>query len=513
MRPSAMEGIESNRDTVNSGGSGDIAAVRDCYLSGRIADALHAAQTLLDRHPDHAELLNLAGVCYMALGDDKAAEAALRRGSQAAPESADISNNLGVLYRKMGRQDEAERWFRRAVATAPGHGQALLNLGLQLRSARRLDEARHAISQAIEMAPDNHQAWNVLGLVLKDLRRFDEADVAHRRALALDPHNASYRLNLGNLLLYRNNWPEGLPLFEARCEAGLQGAFSSSPGLPFPQWRGESLAGASLLIWPEQGYGDQIQLVRYVRRIKESGARHVTLVCDAATLALFSLMPEVDALVPRERFNPSACPRHDFWTYIWSIPLNLKSGPGSIPSELPYLFAPATAASKWERFFPKRRLRVGLVWRGNPRNENDHVRSLPSLRTLEPLWGIGGVTFVSLQKEADGDQLRSEIGDRFILNLGNRAADFADMAGIISRLDLVVGVDTAVVHLAAALGKPTWILLSNVATDWRWTCEGPTSIWYPGAVRLFRQEVGDTDWSGVVALVADALSAVRKAKP
>jgi Flp pilus assembly protein TadD len=508
-----MERIDSNSDTVNSPGSGDIAAIRDCYLSGRFADALRAAQTLLDRHPDHAELLNLAGVCYMALGDDKAAEAALHRGSQAAPESADIGNNLGVLYRETGRQDEAERWFRHAIATAPGHGQALLNLGMQLRSAKRLDEAQHAISRAIEVAPDNHQAWNVLGLVLKDLRRFNEADIAHRRAMALDPHNASYRLNLGNLLLYRNNWSEGLPLFEARCEAGLQGTFSSSPEVPFPQWRGESLAGASLLIWPEQGYGDRIQLVRYVKRIKESGARHVTLVCNAATLALFSSMPEVDALVARERFDPSACPRHDFWTYIWSIPLNLKSEPESIPSELPYLFAPATAASKWERFFPKRRFRVGLVWKGNPGNENDRVRSLPSLKTLEALWQIEGITFVSLQKEATGEVLRSGIGDRFILNLGSRAADFADMAGIISRLDLVVGVDTAVMHLAAALGKPAWLLLSNVATDWRWTSEGSASIWYPGVVRLFRQDVGDTDWSGVVARVADALSAVRKAKP
>lgn len=156
---------------------------------------------------------------------------------------------------------------------------------------------------------------------------------------------------------------------------------------------------------------------------------------------------------------------------------------------------------------------MGLVWKGNPGNENDRVRSLPSLKTLEALWQIEGITFVSLQKEATGEVLRSEIGDSFILNLGSRTADFADMAGIISRLDLVVGVDTAVMHLAAALGKPAWILLSNVATDWRWTSEGSASIWYPGVVRLFRQDVGDTDWSGVVARVADALSGVRKAKP
>lgn len=508
-----MAGADPGTDAVNRDGNGDIALVRECYLSGRFAEAIGVAQLLMDSHPEDAELLNLAGVCYLKLGNYSAAESYLLDAARVAPESGDIGNNLGVLYRTMGWQDKAERWFRAAIAAVPTHGHALLNLGLQLRSARRLKEAEHVISCAIAQVPGNHQALNALGLVLKDQRRFHEAEIALRQAVALEPGNPSYRLNLGNLLLYQNNWTEGLALFEARCEAGLQGTYSNSPGLPFPQWRGEPIAGASLLIWPEQGYGDQIQLVRYVRKIKESGARHVTLVCNAATLALFSSMPEVDALIAREQFNPSACPRHDYWTYIWSIPLNLRSDPASIPAELPYLFAPAASASKWERYFPKRRFRVGLVWKGNPGNENDHVRSLPGLRTLEPLWQTEGVTFVSLQREATAEVLRSAIGDRFILNLGSRATDFADMAGIISRLDLVVGVDTAVVHLAAALGKPAWILLSNVATDWRWTCDGSTSIWYPGVVRLFRQDVGDTDWSGLIARVAEALSTVRRAKP
>ncbi|WP_249196531.1 glycosyltransferase family 9 protein [Burkholderia cenocepacia] len=158
---------------------------------------------------------------------------------------------------------------------------------------------------------------------------------------------------------------------------------------------------------------------------------------------------------------------------------------------------------------PKGRLRVGLVWQGNPGHANDRVRSLPGLQTLAPLWDIDGVTFVSLQKGANEADLRAGIGDRFIVNLGNRTTDFADVAAIVARLDLVIGVDTAVMHLSAALGKPAWILLSNVGTDWRWSGAGTTSVWYPGVVTLFRQAVTETDWSGVVARVSLALSAMR----
>ena len=485
-----------------------VASVRECFAQGHFDAAIQAAQVLLEQDCDHAELLNIVGVCHLKLGNFGASEACLTQAAQAAPQSADVDNNLGVLHQMVGRRDDAERSFRRAISKTPGHGEALLNLGMLLRSQHRLKEAEHVIRSAIAHAPGNHEALNALGLVLKDLCRYDEADAAYRHALALRPQSAAYRLNLGVLLLYQGNWIEGLPLFEARYETDLKDVFASPPPVSFPQWRGETLEGASLLVWPEQGHGDQIQLVRYVRKIKDLGAKRITLVCSAATRSLFATLPEADAVIAREAFDPSTCPPHDFWTYLWSIPFNLREMPTSIPADLPYLRAPRNAASKWERLMPRGRMRVGLVWRGSSNNANDFARSLPSLKTLEPLWQVEGITFVSLQKEVSGADLQRETGDRFIVNLGNRVSDFSDVAAIVSRLDLVIGVDTAVMHLSAALGKPTWILLSNVGTDWRWTCADSMSAWYPGVLTLFRQDAEETDWSGVVARVAHALSLI-----
>ncbi|KML18381.1 MULTISPECIES: tetratricopeptide repeat protein [Burkholderia] len=484
----------------------DTAFIREHYFRGQFLEAVRAAQALLDACPDDAELLNLAGACHLALGNHADAETCLTRAARGRPWFADAHNNLGVLYQAQARHEASESAFRHALAAQPVHPGALLNLGRLLRSTRRLREAESVIAQLIELTPDNHEAMNVLGLILKDQGRLNLAKAAYRRAVELQPDHALYMLDLANALLYDGNWIEGLPLFEARHAPLFQGAFSSPPPVPFPQWRGETIVGATLLIWPEQGHGDLIQLARYIRKLKSLGAARITLVCSAATLSLFAALPDADAVVPRENFRASACPIHDFWTYVWSIPHHLKEQPSTIPAELPYLRAPANAASRWERFIPKGRLRVGLVWRGNPLNANDQVRSLPALKILRPLWKIEGVTFVSLQKDAAVTEMQSESAHGFIVNLGSRAGDFADVAAIISRLDLVIGVDTAVVHLAAALGKPTWILLSNIATDWRWAARGSTSIWYPGVVTLFRQEVDELDWSSVVSRVARALS-------
>jgi Flp pilus assembly protein TadD len=486
-----------------------IAFVRECYLHGQFPEALRAVQAALEVYPDDAELLNLAGACHLALHSHTDALACLTRAIQVRPGFADAYNNLGVLHHGQARHDAAESAFRSALAAEPAHSSALLNLGGLLRSTRRLREAESVMAQLIAMAPEYHEALNLFGLILTDQGRLDHAKSAFRRARELQPDNAHYLLNLSYALLSEGNWAEGLPLFEARHAPSFEGVFSSPPSIPFPQWQGESIAGSALLIWPEQGHGDLIQLVRYVRRLKSLGAARITLVCSEATLPLFATLPDADAVIPRETFHASACPMHDYWTYIWSIPHHLREHPSTIPAELPYLRAPTNAASKWERFLPKGRLRVGLVWRGNPLNPNDAVRSLPALKTLRPLWDIENVTFVSLQKEATVSELQSGTGQRFIVNLGSRAANFADVAAIISRLDLVIGVDTAVMHLAAALGKPAWILISNVAADWRWAVGGSASIWYPGAVTLFRQEVDETDWSGVVSRVARALSGLR----
>ena len=199
---------------------------------------------------------------------------------------------------------------------------------------------------------------------------------------------------------------------------------------------------------------------------------------------------------------------HDFWSFLLSVPLHLGTTLDSLPAPVPYLRASPARVARWAPRLPEGGLRVGLVWAGERRHDNDENRSMPSLGALEPLWRtpVADLHFVSLQKGRGEDEARLWAGAGRLVELGSGLADFADTAAVVAQLDLVVCVDTAVAHLAGALGTPCWVMLPAKGTDWRWMRKRTDSPWYPGSVRLFRQgQAGE--WSGVVGEVAAALEA------
>jgi tetratricopeptide (TPR) repeat protein len=336
--------------------------------------------------------------------------------------------------------------------------------------------------------------------------RHREAEAAFRELVRRHPDHAEARFRLGGLLLTMGRYEEGWALYEARYDPTRKGA-PDPIDFGCPQWLGEPLEGRTLLVWYEQGHGDEIQFCRYVPMLKAMGAAKVTVVCKPALQPLLATLEGIDRLVPAAGVHEIET--HDYWTYLLSLPHRFATRLETIPARVPYLSALPERRACWAPRVPKDGFHVGLAWKGNPELANDANRSLPSLATLRPLWDVPGVTFVSLQKGVGEAEAASPAADQPILNLGGMFEDFGDSAALIEALDLVISVDTAPAHLAGALGKPCFCLVPAEGLDFRWLLERSDSPWYP-TLTLFRRPLGAA-WDVVMPRVAEALGkAVRR---
>jgi Flp pilus assembly protein TadD len=443
------------------------------------------------------------GVQLLGAGEVAAAEVAFAQAAALDGQLAEAHANLGYLLDLRGARTEAEASYRRALALQPDGVETLLNLGGLLMQGKQLDEAETLYRRALTLQPDNAQVCSNLGALYACVHRDAEAEACCRRAIALAPDRPKARFNLSYLLLRQGRYEEGWACFEARdWYAALQRQ------LQLPRWQGEPLAGKSILLGYEAGHGDMIQFCRYAQVLKAMGAARITLLCHPALKRLLAGMAALDEV--RAFDEPQAVDGHwDLWTPLMSCPHHCQTRLDTLPAAIPYLSAPAAQAQRWVREMPRQGagLRVGLAWKGNPKFDNDADRSLADLTVLAPLWQVPGVCFVSLQKGAGEDQARRPPVGQPLLEMGSQAQDFADMAGMLMNLDLVISVDTAVAHLAGALGVRCWLLLPAYQTDWRWLDGRADSPWYPGVMRLFRQrDMGD--WVPVVDQVATELAAL-----
>lgn len=433
----------------------------------------------------------------METGDAAGAETCFREAVQIAPYFAEAYANLALLLDKRGIADTAEIYYRRSIELNATYSKTHLNLGALLANQKRFSEAEEAYNRAIALCPHAPAGWSNLGVLYACMKREAEAERCYRTAMSLDESYATARFNLSYLLLRQGRFEEGWRLREARAWFAALEAH-----LACPRWRGETLAGKSILISHEGGHGDMIQFCRYAALLKAQGAGSITLICHPALQTLFAELDGVDNVISLDEQIPDS--GWNFWTPLMSVPCYCNTRLDSVPAEIPYLRVPPTRIEKWAALVPKNGFRVGLVWKGSAQFENDADRSLPSLTTLAPLWAIAGADFISLQKGAAEDEAAHPPGGLALVNLGSRLEDFADTAAVVMSLDLVICVDTAIAHLAGALGKPCWVLLPDYKTDWRWLAERTDTPWYPQTMRLFRQPAMG-DWDSVVAEVAAAL--------
>ncbi len=459
----------------------------------RLDEALASYDQALARQPDHAEALISRGSTLQALGRPDNALACYDRALVLRPGSADAFINRGAALKQLRRLDESLASYDKVLTLRPDDVEALIGRGAVLHELKRLDDALANYDAALALNPDHPEASINRGHVLQDLKRFDEALASYRHAQAVEPDHADAHCGEALVSLLTADFERGWAKNEWRWRSPLSG----SPPRPFsqPLWLGaESIERKTILLHSEQGLGDTIQFGRYVPLVAARGAR-VILEVEEPLRRLMTGLPGVSQCVAKGE----PLPDFDLHCPLLSLPLAFATRLETIPAPIPYLAVPRPACD-WEARLGTRRPRIGLAWSGNPRHQNDSNRSI-GLDALSPLFDIAA-TFVSAQKDVrPGDQAVLE-AQNGIRDVASSLASFADTAALISRLDLVISVDTSVAHLAGALGRPVWILLPFVP-DWRWLLDRHDSPWYPTA-RLFRQ-TDNREWGDVVARVRDAL--------
>jgi hypothetical protein len=315
------------------------------------------------------------------------------------------------------------------------------------------------------------------------------------RAIALEPNMPEAHWNKALLCLTLGDYERGLEGYEWRWRGATE---LTSRGFAQPQWRGEDIAGKTVFLHAEQGFGDSIQMLRYLPLVKARAA-HVVLELPDPLMPL--LGPMADDVTVFNRGTP--LPHFDVHCPLMSLPLAFGTRVDTVPQNIPYLRVPAERLEKWRARLPRTdKPRVGLVWSGKPSHKNDHNRSIP-LTKLSSLIALPGLSFVSLQREYRDADL-PVLAQMPIARIDEALNDFADTAAAMEQCDLVIAVDTAVAHLAGSLGRPLWVLLSHIQ-DWRWLRERADSPWYPSA-RLFRQ-ARDGNWDGVIPVLTRELAA------
>lgn len=446
----------------------------------RPADALLSFQHALSLDPRNWEAAYRSGLLLHELGRSDEGMPYLNQAHELAPLQPAILEVRADALHRLGKFEEAVAENKRAHALNPNNANTCNNVGAALQSLGRDVEALQWFDRAVSLHKDHVVALINKASSLQQLRRFDEAVGIYHHVKAVDPASTEPDWNLSFVALLNGNFETGWAGREIRWSRP-----SSFPNIPLPMWLGnEPLEGKSILIVSDEGMGDAIQFARYIPMVAERGARVVFAVQDPLLL-LMSDLPGVSQCIPVSAIAPNGWATCDFHCSIMSLPLAFKTALDTIPPLLQHW--PSIAKDRvrtWEdRLGAHNKLRVGLVWSGHPAHKNDHNRSLP-LDMLARVLDVDA-TFVSLQKEPrlrDQATLREHPG---IIDLTASLSDLSETAALISCLDLVITVDTSVAHLAASVGRPTWVLLPY-SPDYRWLLDRDDSPWYP-TVRLFRQ--------------------------
>jgi tetratricopeptide (TPR) repeat protein len=459
---------------------------------GRLQEARASFERALMVDPKNVAALQNLGNLLVNSGELDAAIEHFNKAIALQSDLAQAHNGLGAALFEQGKLEEAEASYRRALACKPDYADAYCNLGNLARKRGHTDEAIGHYERALALNPDLSEAHSNLGMALVGERKLHEARQHYDRAVALEPALGNARWNRSLLDLLEGNFESGWQDYDVRRSRKQ----TAPRGFNQPLWRGEPLNGARILLHAEQGFGDAIQFMRYAPMVKAAGG---TVILDVKP-SLARLAKQLHG-VAEHSVTGDPLPLFQWQCPLLSLPLAFKTNLDSIPAETPYLRPPEDARQQATSMaWPEHGKRIGLVWSGNPEYTEDRHRSIP-LAEFAPLFEMEDMKFFSLQFGSAARQASAI--ETPVSDLTTTIKDFADTAALIDQLDLVISVDTAVAHLAGALGKPIWTLLP-FAPDWRWMLDRSDSPWYP-TMRLFRQPRRD-DWASVIEEVRRALA-------
>ncbi len=463
---------------------------------GRTDDAVASLRHALAGNPRDATLLNRLGTLFADAELLDESEDCLRRAVTLAPNDVRSHSNLGILMQRRDRLDEAVACYRRACTLTPRDPAAHARLGTALSAQYRPEEAIACYEAVLALEPGDADALFSIGVLMSQLSRFGEAAETYQRALALRPGHARARFNLGLLRLSLGDFAAGWPDYEARWDTKL---IDPSPhAAERRRWNGEPLApDQTLLIYAEQGFGDTLQFATYLPRAAARAGRVILEVPPQLKSLLEPIPGPAGIYGDKEKLPP-----FDVQCALLSLPFLFETRLETIPPPLP-LTPPPDRFAEWAAI-PRAsgERQIGVAWAGNPNQPGDRPRSM-ALATFRRILDIPGCRFHLLLPELRATDEAEFATLTEVTDYRGRIRDFADTAALISRLDLVVTTDTSVAHLAGAMGRPLWVLLSH-NPDWRWLHDREDSPWYPTA-RLFRQ-TRPGDWDGVLAHVGAELA-------
>jgi tetratricopeptide (TPR) repeat protein len=460
------------------------------------AEALHSYRKAIHLNPYLTDAYYNMGVLFQETEALDEAAACYQRALHLNPAYPDVLNNLGSVFQEQGQLDEAAACYQKALQLNPAYAEALNNLGNVFQEQGKLDEAAACYQKSLHLNPAYAKALNNLGNVFQEQGKLDEAAACYQKALQLNPDDIEARWNMALAQLLAGNYSEGWRGYESRWKK--RDFIHYQRNLPQPLWDGSDITGRSMLLSAEQGFGDAIQFVRYASLIAKRGAA-VIVECQKELASLLATVEGVQQVVVRGE----PLPEFNIWCPLLSLPLLFDTTLETIPAQIPYMHANQPLAQKWwdRMYHDSAKIKIGLVWSGNPRNKKLRHKSC-SPDTFLPLANLENVTLYSLQKDEAAKQAKNTPEGMRLIDYTGELHDFMDTAALIENLDLVVSVDTAVAHLAGAIGKPVWTLLPFVP-DWRWMLNREDSPWYP-TMTLFRQHAPG-DWETVIDAVKEKL--------
>ncbi len=470
------------------------ADLASALLGAGDADAARARANLaIELDPNSAEAHVNLGLALQELYGPAQTDAirAFRRAIELAPALAGGYLGLGVALHESGDTAGAKKAYEEAVRLNPGFVEAHCNLGNLARDALKFSDAVDYYHMALKIDPRQPQVWGNMAVALQEAGELDDALTAYDNAVTLAPEDADIRRNRGMALLAKGHFVEGWQDYEYRWKTSRFRQLVRDRGAP--EWRGEDLTNKRVLVHAEQGFGDTIQFCRYLSILTRMGAE-VIFECADVLHPLIETLAGVDKIVAPD----DTVAKVDFHAPLLSLPRLTGTTAESIPAEVPYLNAPEDRLKKWRALadtWPAGK-KIGIAWKGSPDHPRDAVRS-SGLAPFMALMGEG-VTLVSLQKDRAAGDLSAVDGARKIIDVNQDIADFADTAALMMQLDAVVSCDSAPLHLAGALGVPTFAVLPHVA-EWRWGEAGETTPWYPGMTLVRQTQPGD--WESVFEAV------------